>query len=65
MILFPYSDEDQKVIPAPTLEDDSFDFGDAFDSGVRKILITDVKTDGINYQIDFKHNLDDLFLEAK
>ncbi len=49
--------------PAPTfMEDDSIDFGDAFGGGVRKILITDVGVDRQFYELDFRHNLDELYL---
>ena len=59
-----YTDNVKQVIPAPSSEDDDgFDFGDAFGPGVRKILITNVKTDGLYYQIDFIHNLDVLYLK--
>ena len=34
-----------------------------FGPGVRKILIRDVKTDGINYKMEYIHNLDDLHLQ--
>ena len=49
--------------PAPTLskdDEDEFDFDGVFGPGVRKILIRDVKTDGINYKMEYIHNLDDL-----
>ena len=50
--------------PAHTeLVDDEFDFDAIFGSGVRKILITDLKTDGTNYKMEYRHNLDDLYLE--
>lgn len=51
-------------IPAPTLvEDGEIDFGDAFGPGKRGILITNIKVDGEFYQVEYSHNLDDLYLK--
>ena len=53
-----------KETPAPTIsKDDEFDFDGIFGAGVRKILIRDVKTDGLNYKLEYIHNLDDLYLK--
>jgi hypothetical protein len=49
--------------PAPTKSEDDFNFDGAFSTGVRKILITNIKTDGINYQMEYRHNLEYLYLE--
>lgn len=51
--------------PAPTIEDEEeLDFAKIFSSGVKKILITDVGVDDDFYELDFRHNLDQLFLRV-
>ena len=45
------------------MKDGEIDFGDAFGPGKRGILITNIKVDGEFYQLEYSHNLDDLYLK--
>ena len=57
--------QDISETPSPTIDIDNneIDFGDVFGPGERGILITNIKVDGEFYQIDYIHNLDDLYLK--
>ena len=64
MVPMPSYTIEEKSIPAPSnLDDGSFDFGNAFSSGVKKILITSVGMDGEFYEMEFIHNLEELYLQ--